>query len=80
MKITAIKTFVARFGNRPRALIKVETDLINQRRKMEGVHFTPVPPSPFGRLPTCLGSNVGWWEVTTTRIRSDWFLISVVTG
>ena len=26
MKITAIKTFVARFGNRPRALIKVETD------------------------------------------------------
>ena len=30
MKITAIKTFVARFGNRPRALIKVETD--------EGIH------------------------------------------
>ena len=30
MKITAIKTFVARFGNRPRALIKVETD--------EGLH------------------------------------------
>jgi len=26
VKITAIKTFVARFGNRPRALIKVETD------------------------------------------------------
>ena len=26
MKITAIKTFVARFGNRPRALLKVETD------------------------------------------------------
>ena len=26
MKITAIRTFVARFGNRPRALIKVETD------------------------------------------------------
>ena len=26
MKITAIKTFIARFGNRPRALIKVETD------------------------------------------------------
>ena len=26
MEITAIKTFVARFGNRPRALIKVETD------------------------------------------------------
>ncbi|SVC97234.1 uncharacterized protein METZ01_LOCUS350088, partial [marine metagenome] len=23
MKITAIKTFVARFGNRPRALLKV---------------------------------------------------------
>ena len=30
MKITAIRTFVARFGNRPRALIKVETD--------EGLH------------------------------------------
>ena len=26
MKITAIKTFMARFGNRPRGLIKVETD------------------------------------------------------
>ena len=26
MKITAIKTFIARFGNRPRALLKVETD------------------------------------------------------
>jgi len=26
VKITAIRTFVARFGNRPRALIKVETD------------------------------------------------------
>ena len=30
MKITAIKTFIARFGNRPRALLKVETD--------EGLH------------------------------------------
>ena len=26
MKITNIKTFVALFGNRPRALVKVETD------------------------------------------------------
>ena len=26
MKITSIKTFVAQFGNRPRALLKVETD------------------------------------------------------
>ncbi len=30
MKITAIRTFIARFGNRPRALLKVETD--------EGLH------------------------------------------
>ena len=26
MKITAIRTFIARFGNRPRGLIKIETD------------------------------------------------------
>ena len=30
MKITAIKTYMAVFGNRPRGLIKVETD--------EGIH------------------------------------------
>ena len=30
MKITAIRTFIARYGNRPRALLKVETD--------EGLH------------------------------------------
>ena len=28
------------------ALIKVETDLINQRRKMEGVHFNLCPRHP----------------------------------
>ena len=49
VKITAIRTFIARFGNRPRALLKVETD--------EGLHgwgrrIRPVPNSPSSRWPT----------------------------
>jgi len=53
------------------ALIKADTNLINQRRKMGGVHFNLWSRHPFGLPPTCLGPNTGWREVITTQTRSN---------